>query len=267
VTEEVVPLMREESPGTRSILGVVSANGVSGGRVPPDELWRLNLRVCPWRDNGGPLQATELRIAKTFSHDELRRIMDSVKAYDVLEILVEPIIDQSGAIPTAQMIRLAGVARDVDLERAAQELKKPVYYVDPQFGRLELDRGLNWLSCEPTWSDASVRLYASMDEAESEDAVLSTARTLWGNAVAWDARIRAFAADRLLELKNESWLEEGEVELTSAEFILRMAIESVTVYPEGQFEFTLDDGGLFWGHSINVTGNLQDGLTDAGISG
>jgi len=193
--------------------------------------------------------------------------MDSIKAYDVLEILIDPVIDPSGAIPTARLIRVVGVARDADLEKAAQELKKPVYYADPQFGRLELDRSLNWLSCDSSWLGAPIRLHASMDEAESEDAVLSVARTLWKDAAAWDARIRAFAADRLLELKNESWLKEGESELTRAEFIRRMTLESITVSPDGAFDFMHDDGDMFWGHAIDVTGNLQDGPTDADIPG
>ena len=46
-----------------------------------------------------------------------------------------------------------------------------------------------------------------------------------------------------------------------------MTIESVTVYSDGEFEFWHSDGDLFWGHSIQVSGNLSDGLTDIDTPG
>ena len=71
----------------------------------------------------------------------------------------------------------------------------------------------------------------------------------------------------LLPLKNESWLSDDEAELTAMDFKARMELVSITVGDNGRFEFWHDDGDLFWGHAIQIDGNLRDGLTDAGISG
>jgi hypothetical protein len=31
------------------------------------------------------------------------------------------------------------------------ETTNPIYYSDPQFGRLELNAALNWYTCKATW--------------------------------------------------------------------------------------------------------------------
>jgi len=86
-------------------------------------------------------------------------------------------------------------------------------------------------------------------------------------AASWDARVRAFAAKELLELKNDTWLGEDEVEVSEEEFKSRMVIESVGFHPDGDIEFWFADGDLFWGHSIQVDARLADGPTAAQMCG
>ena len=83
----------------------------------------------------------------------------------------------------------------------------------------------------------------------------------------WRARIEDFAIGELLPLKNESWREEGEPEGTPDEFRSRMSLESIAFHPDGVFEFLHHDGDLFQGHSIQVSGNVEDRPTDADIPG
>ena len=45
-----------------------------------------------------------------------------------------------------------------------------------------------------------------------------------------------------------------------------MKLQSIVFYPDGDFNFWYDDGDLFWGHSIAISGNLE-GLKDADIPG
>jgi hypothetical protein len=71
----------------------------------------------------------------------------------------------------------------------------------------------------------------------------------------------------LLSLKNEAWREEGESPLAAADFIKRMKLESISVLTNGDIEFWHDDGDLFWGHAIEVSGNLKKGLTRAVLQG
>src|SRR5207249_3318350 len=96
---------------------------------------------------------------------------------------------------------------------------------------------------------------------------LKSAHTLWESQDVWSRRIRDFAVQKLLPLKNDAWLDEGEVEVTADQFQDRMTLDSITVYPNGSFEFWHHDGDLFWGHSIQVRGSLSEGPTDADIPG
>jgi hypothetical protein len=58
---------------------------------------------------------------------------------------------------------------------------------------------------------------------------LKAARELWQNQRGWNRRIRDYAVQELLPLKNENWLAEDEAELTPDEFKDRMTLESITV--------------------------------------
>lgn len=138
---------------------------------------------------------------------------------------------------------------------------------DAQFGRLDFDARLNWYTGTVTWEGGPVTLHVSMDEAQSLSAVLEVARALWKSSATWDTRIKDFAADRLLALKNESWLDEDEAEVSRSDFIARMQLESITVYPGGEFDFMHADGDLFRGHCIAVAGDLEEGPNDADIPG
>jgi hypothetical protein len=46
-----------------------------------------------------------------------------------------------------------------------------------------------------------------------------------------------------------------------------MRLTSITVGHGGRFTFWHEDGDLFWGHSITVSGTLAKGPTDADIPG
>ena len=78
-------------------------------------------------------------------------------------------------------------------------------------------------------------------------------------------------ARELLELANRWAQEEGEEEfpqeVTQEDFMSRMELDAVQVYEDGAFDFWFNDGDLFWGHSIHVTGSLGAGPEDAQMEG
>jgi hypothetical protein len=76
-----------------------------------------------------------------------------------------------------------------------------------------------------------------------------------------------YTASQLLELKNETWLKEDEVELSINEFISRMSIESISFDEEGEISIWYTDGDLFWGHSILVSYNKEGQPIEASING
>ena len=96
---------------------------------------------------------------------------------------------------------------------------------------------------------------------------LASGKALWEEQKVWNKRAEDFAAELLLPMKNDNWLDEEEAALNAKQFKSRMTLESIKIDVDGSFEFGYDDGDLFWGHPIGVSGNHKDGLTDADFSG
>jgi hypothetical protein len=137
----------------------------------------------------------------------------------------------------------------------------------PYLGPLRYNAELNWWEGALPTAAVAIKVYLSLDECSDEEALLSTAEAVCRALASWRQRVEDFAVRELLPLKNESWLEEGEPEITPEEFRNRMSLESISFYPDGAFEFLHDDGELFWGHSIQVCGTVEEGPTDADIPG
>lgn len=135
------------------------------------------------------------------------------------------------------------------------------------FGELTLDPTLNWYEVELDWGEKRVQLYLSMNDCPSADELFRTAESLWKDQHMWDQRLRKYAADQLLQLKNDAWLDEDEDDVTADAFYQCMTTKSIVVYPHDRFQFTFDDGDLFWGHVIQVSGDLIEGPTGANIAG
>ena len=103
----------------------------------------------------------------------------------------------------------------------------------------------------------------------SADAFLKTAHLIWSAQKEWDQRARAVAVRDLLKLKNSAWLDtdEGETELSAAQFSAKIECESVNISDDEDITFYYNDGDLFLGHSIQISATISDGPTDAQIVG
>ena len=123
---------------------------------------------------------------------------------------------------------------------------------------------MDWFETELDWLGAEISLVFDQDENRA-DCVMN-AKALLADAAGWDRRVREYAADELLELAND-WSQDmdedgGAVEVTREQFMERMELEAVQVEPDGSFEFWFGDGWMFAGHSIRVTGSLENGDFD-----
>ena len=154
---------------------------------------------------------------------------------------------------------------DPDLKAILQEQKKPVTLEAEGLGLFTLERRVKWFETEIDWCGGKAALEFDQGEPEEMARAQDTARTLLADAADWDRRVREYAAGELTGLAND-WAE-GEEELSPEDFIARMELAAIQVAPEGEFEFWFDDGQMFYGHSIHVTGNLQEGPNWAQMEG
>ena len=260
-----------ESSPEAEILGVVSAGGVSGaGGSASDKnsLWTVLITLSGWRPVGGRFRESELVIRKEVSDKKLKTLMAAMDPYDVVRVRARLAEENVFGFPEALLIEFIGKDEsDNELNSYAAKLQEPVTLMDPEFGVFTLERRVNWYEANPVWCGAAVRLTVPAGSPNEIQKSLAAARKLWADQEEWHRRITAYAVQKLLELKNDNWLDEGEAEVSEEEFGRRMVVETISVNPGGSFEFWHDDGDLFLGHSIMVSGNLKDGPKDAGIHG
>ncbi|PHV09947.1 DUF2262 domain-containing protein [Chitinimonas sp. BJB300] len=256
-----------ETLPTISVYGVVGANGPSGGKVPPAVHWSLNLNLIAWRIPGGPVRNTHLSVSKIVSDEELRALQNSIKSESIVAFQGKLCESSPFGDARAQLISLLDRPSDNELELILSQFRQPVEIIDSVVGRLVLNKSVNWFEGKVTWLGKHIEIAVSVDDDGNPADSLKTAKALLEAMEQWANKVNDYAADELLELKNDNWLGEDESPLSKAAFINRMQLNSITAYPHGDFDFWHHDGDLFWGHSIQVSGSLSEGLTCADIAG
>jgi hypothetical protein len=249
------------------IIGAVGANGPGAGRVPPEKSWSLHPKLVAWRELGRRLNTEPLTVTKAVNDAELTTLQNTIKAETVVAFKAKLALTNSFGIPWAELIAVLPDCEDQELSAFLKEYSKPVQFSDPQFGLFKLNKRVNWFEGQAEWCGVSVSLALKLDHSNNPDPVLQTARELWKAMEAWRQEVNAFAVSQLLDLKNDTWLADGEEEVTAQRFVETMRLEAISVYPDGRFVFWHNDGNLFWGHSIQISGSLSQGLTDADIPG
>lgn len=250
------------------VLGLVDAAGVYG--FPQDGRWILGFTFEYWKITPGPVKKRPLEVRRNCSAEEFDPLQDRIPPYAVLRIRARVVEESVIGTSEAELLEVIGPDHsDSELNQAAIDLKTPVVVEDRQFGKLTLDRTVNWYTTNTKWNGAAVVLKLDVGASGAIDGALAAARTLWKDPKRWTERILDYAVEKLLPLKNANWLDEdaGEAELTARQFRSRMKLKSITVRPDGSFDFWHADGGLFSGHWIQVGGDLNAGPTRADIPG
>lgn len=144
-------------------------------------------------------------------------------------------------------------------------MEQPITRNHERFGTLTFDPELDKYEADVVWHGSPLRLtlYA-VEDMELENA-LKVAEQLWEDQDEWNQRVEAYTVEKLLNLKNTTWLEDDEEEVSPEIFKSRIRLETITVSPKGFLGFWYDEGDLFFGHVIHVEGSLQHGLTNARI--
>ncbi len=244
--------------------GVVHPIG-SGGVMTTGQLWSLVFSFYAWRGSDGIIHKTKLRVEKTVTHEQLRGLMDQIKA---LSVIRARIILSDNAHATLVELLDESIEDDDPLNQIVSELTTPLTHDHPRFGTFEFDRRLEIWEANVTWDSKGIQLRIPGTEISGPDQnLLQTAIALWDDQIIWSQRISNYAVSELLSLKNDLWLEDNEVEVSADQFKSRMSLESITIYDEGGFDFFHEDGDLFFGHWIEITGDLKNGPIRADIPG
>jgi hypothetical protein len=250
------------------VLGVLAASGVSGCWVQGDTLWTVGFCFASWRIAGGPLRTQELHVRRKVRQKQIDKYRELVKPDAVTQIRARVVEDSVFGHPEALLVRVVGQDdADAELNAEVKRLQQPVTMKDKTFGTFTLDRRIDWYEARAAWNGRKVRLSLAAHEPRDVERAMQVARSLWRAQKSWQTKVSAYAVRELLPLKNGNWLGDEERPLTAKQFQATMKLESITISPDGSFEFWHDDGALFWGHSIQISGSLTKGLYSADIPG
>jgi len=189
--------------------------------------------------------------------------LKEISSYSILKMSVYLNSDRTRAILIDGKISIDST--NVKLHKIAHELKGKVNINTELFGELNYDSTVHWYQGISNWKGAKIEVSFSIDGNWKINKGLQVATKIWKEQNIWEEKVKEYAVKKLLKLKNDSWIEEEEERVNSIEFRKLMRLESITFDSDGSFKFWYNDGDLFWGHSIQISGNLIEGLTEAGI--
>lgn len=250
------------------ILAVTGANGFGGGEEDVGEEYRtVTLPLTAWREDGGPIHREDTGLV-ALADDKLLTYLRRLAPPDSI---IQARVRQGMGDNRFLLVGLPSPVMDPELKAILDEQKKPVTFWESGLGTFALNRSVGWFEAEADWLGQTIRLEFDQDENRA-DCLLSF-HALMDRQAEWDQRVRALAADKLLSLANDweadsAGNEEREPEeITREAFMSRMELDAVQVYEDGAFDFWFNDGDLFWGHAIHVTGSLDAGPEDAQMEG
>lgn len=272
-TREYRKKMEDSLSRELEIQAVVGASGFGAGRVGKEKFWWASVELTAWREEEGEIQQEGILLSTVADDKLLEHLQNTVKEDSVIRCSVRPSKNGSYLLMTGPVQE----GDDPELKKILEEQMQEITMDVEGLGTFVLERSVDWFEARADWLGTEINLSFDQDEEEVMESAIETARRLMGDQAGWDQRIREFAADELLGLAND-WAENAaeEEELESMEdgqlvsrkqFMERMELESIQAQEEGEFEFWFWDGDMFYGHSIHVTGNLEDGPDWAGIEG
>lgn len=249
---------------TEEWLVLTGASGVSAGKSRGETLWLASIDLAAWRAPGEEMCEQRRCLSAQVDDGGLKAMQKTLEADHIYRVTVRRSKEGGAALLLAGEV-LPGA--DPALEALLARRLTPVYYDHPALGRLTLGRTVNWFEGAAQWMGRMVDVYFDQGGQEEMADSARTLCTLLDHQGEWNRRVLEKASQELLALKNDAWLGDGEDPLTEEAFHRRMRLESIEGRPEGVFTFWFDDGDLFWGHAIVVSGTLDRGPQDAEIMG
>jgi hypothetical protein len=138
---------------------------------------------------------------------------------------------------------------------------------DPLLGRLSWNAELGWFDGQILHGTETYRVHLSVSDEDDPHASLGEAISAVKSARSRLEEFKVESANRLLELYNDEWRNEGDAVKDASEFVACLSMESITGYPDRSAEVTFTDGELFAGHLIIVSVEDDGSISDVTIAG
>lgn len=236
------------------ILAVTAPAGLGYEQAGDSGMWKVTIGLTAWLDEyTHELTQGDGRLEAMVDDTLLEYLLDRVPRNFIIAVTVRP--DDSGE--RFLMLDLPKPGFDPELKALLEVQKTPVKLEVDGLGTFTLNRSLGWFETSVDWMGAEVSL--TFDQAEEgRESAQATARALLDAQEDWDARLRGFAAEKLLQQAN-GLLEEDEEPLDREAFLEQLELDSILAAPDGHFEFWFGGYDLFLTHPIHVTGTLEGG--------
>ncbi len=249
------------------IIGLVNIKGVGASRRGKEKLWTMTFKFDVWRIGNGKMEK-DLFVRRQVTDRELKKFQRKIKAESIIKIrgrvLSENTLDSAHALFEKY---IKSNIHDSEIENHLTEIRKPVVYQDDLLGTFNYNRRMGWFENVILWGNEKINLRLDIEKMGDLDAAIEVIHILYKDQAIWNKKIVDYAVSELLPLKNESWIVEDEEEITQEQFKKQIELLSITVHQDGSYEFWYDDGDLFLGHALVVSGNITDGPDDVDLVG
>lgn len=240
-------------PEEFTLVAVTAPMGVTVDKKDEEALFTVSCALTAWMDEDDGHVTTGTAQLQALADERLRDYLRGhLPGNFILKVRVRP-GKEDGLF---QLVGMPEPGFDPELKAILNEQLKPVTFETEDLGTFTLVRSMNWFESQIDWAEQSTQLTFAQDS--DTQACLATARTLLADTAGWDARLRTFVADRLLDSLNE----QAEEPASREELLESLFPEVIHVAPEGSFTAWYGSD-LFFGQSAQITGTVQDGLTDA----
>lgn len=166
------------------------------------------------------------------------------------------------------VVEVLGKTEESRLSEIKEAYLTPVTLSHDKLGDFKLNRRFSWFEGNITWRQEKALVYLEVDTEEQETwhKALGNLSFIVEYQDRFDKEWREFSAKELTELAND-WAEEETPTLTEEEFAQRLEISSITIYSNGNYTIYYNDDDLFYGHSIEIDGNIEKGIEYANMVG
>lgn len=166
------------------------------------------------------------------------------------------------------VVEVLGKTEDERLNEIKEAYLAPITLSHEELGEFSLNRRFSWFEGNILWGEEEIEVLLEVDTEDKKTwhKALANLAFIVENQAKFDKEWREFSARELTELAND-WAEEETPTITEEEFAERLEISSITIDEEGDYTIYYNDDDMFYGHQIEINGNIKKGVKSANMVG